>query len=275
MLKKLPIALLFLMVFNMPLAAQHSHVEFTYQSLRPFVHFQLDFHSYGYNYDSYERTYLKGYMDGVNDEHYYGHNIADMLFNINAYRKGYQDGFHDRQLLIRLRGLAWYQRYRFARDDYYAPVFAVQIWLEGLSLAFIQAPIHRLPDRWQYKAHPDLKKYRKWMANRSVNVERRFKKRIHKHRKRMNKVKKRKRRAISHDRNRGDRNRYRHRPKYDTDRDRHGNRSRSVNKERSRRSRDVKKDNRRQQTREVGRKRVRETNESKRENRSRSRNRDG
>lgn len=284
MLKKLPISLLLLMVFNLPLAAQHSHVEFTYQSLRPFIHFQLDFQSHDYHYDAYEQTYLKGYMDGVNDEHHYGYNFADMLLNFDAYRAGYRDGFRDRQLLIRLRGHRWYKRHRFAYDDYHAPVFAVRIWLDGLSLAFLQAPTHRLPKRWQYKAHPRVKQYRKWIANRSVNVERRFKKRIRGYQQRLDREKNRRRAQISHDRDHDERTRYRQNrgfspfgdTKIDRDRD-EKRRNRTINNN-SRKSQRVEKDSRKKRTRGTVRERTGDDNKSNRRSRSsksRSRDRDG
>lgn len=289
MLKKLPISIVLLMVFNIPLAAQSTHIEFSYQSLRPFVHFQLNFHSYGYDYDAYERTYLKGYMDGVNNEYYFGHHFIDMVRNINAYRQGYRDGFRDRQLLIRLRGRAWYTRHRFAYDDYYAPVYAVRIWLDGLSLAFLKAPAHRLPKRWRHRAHPHLIKYRKWMTynrkkgnhfSRSTDIERRFKKRIRGHRRKMNKVKKRRRQNTSYNRDRSNRKHYGNKrgfkKRHDIDRDRdRRHRKRSVDEDKNRRRKAVRKNKKRKRKREKVRKRSRDNNKSKRSSRNRSRNRDG
>lgn len=210
MIKKLQILLLLLFAISLPLAAQHTHIELSYRSFRPFVHFQLNFGSYGYDYhDSYESAYLKGYMDGVNDHYHYHHRFDDLVWDIDAYETGYRDGFRDHKLLIRLRGHRWYKHHRFAYDDYYAPSYSVRIWLDGLSLAFLQAPVHRLPHRWKYRAHPHVIHYRKWMAKRhhhkgyndyysSVNVERRFKKRIKRHRKQAHSIKKRHRKGVSY-----------------------------------------------------------------------------
>lgn len=210
MIKKLQILLPLLIACNVPLAAQYTHVELSYQSFRPFVHFQLNFDSHGYSHhhDSYESAYLKGYMDGVNSSYHYRHRYDELVWDINAYEAGYRDGFRDHQLLISLRGHHWYKRHRFTYDDYYAPSYSVRIWLDGLSLAFLQAPAHRLPRRWKHRAHPHVKHYRKWMARRhhhkdyddyysSVNVERRFNKRIRSYRKQAHKVKTRHRKTVS------------------------------------------------------------------------------
>lgn len=199
MFKKIPILLGFILLLNTPLAAQHTHFELSYRSFRPFIHFQIDIGSYNPGYNTYESAYMTGYMDGVNDSYYPSRNRQ-----IAAYRAGYQDGLRDGQLLIRLRGRRWYQRNCFTYEDYYAPTYAVQIWLEGLSLAFLQAPAHRLPPRWHHRAHPHLRKYRKWMSHHghhkkfdgyysTANVKRRFSKRIRKYRRKLNAAKKRNR----------------------------------------------------------------------------------
>lgn len=163
MLKKLQILLPLLIVFSIPLQAQHINFELTYQSFRPFVHFQLDFDNRSYHHD-YESAYFKGYMDGVNDSYYYRHRFDDLVRDVQIYETGYRDGFRDRELLIRLRGRNWYHRHRFAYNDYYSPSYSVRIWLDGLSIAFLQAPAHRLPYRWKHRAHPHVKKYRGWIA---------------------------------------------------------------------------------------------------------------
>ena len=222
MIKKLQLLLLLLFVISVPLAAQYTHVELSYQSFRPFIHFQLNFESNGYDYhQSYDNAYLKGYMDGVNHTRYYHLRFYDLVSNINAYKAGYRDGFQDRKLVIRLRGYAWYRSHRFGYDDYYAPSYAVRIWLDGLSLAFLQAPVHRLPKRWKYRAHPHVIHYRKWMGKKkyhkgysnyysSTNVERRFKKRIRGYRKQAQKVRIKNRRTVSG--NRGHQTKQRYRP---------------------------------------------------------------
>jgi len=200
MFKKLPILLGLIFVFNIPLSAQQVHFELSYQSFRPFIHFQIDINNYNRSYGAYESTYMTGYMDGVNDSYYPGNRIRE----IAAYRAGYRDGLRDGQLLIRLRGRRWYKRNCFTYEDYYAPTYAVQIWLEGLSLAFLQAPAHRLPPQWHRRARPHLRKYRKWMSRRghhkkfdayysAANVKRRYSKRIHKYRRKLNHAKKRNR----------------------------------------------------------------------------------
>lgn len=218
MLKRLPILLGLVIICNVPLAAQNTHIELTYQSFRPFIHFQLEVNNYRRNYNPYESAYLNGYMDGVNDEYYF----SNLTRDIRAYKTGYRDGFRDRSLLIRLRGRRWYMRHRFAYDDYYAPTYAVRIWLNNLSLAFLRAPDRRLPRGWRRRAHPHLKHYRKWMRKEwhhknhstyysSTNVERRYEKRIRGYRHKLNKAKKRSRRNDSYDRNQFERKRFRQR----------------------------------------------------------------
>lgn len=219
MLRKLLLLLGFVIFLNIPLAAQPVNIEVNYQSFRPFIHFQLDISTHGHRVDSYESIYLQGYMDGVNDRYLYGPSRVDIIRNIRAYRAGYRDGFRDRSLLIRLRGQRWYQRHRFSYNDYYAPTYAVQIWLSGLSLSFLKAPERRLPHHWHRRAHVHVKKYRKWMRKQShrsghngfysaPNIERRFKKRIRNYRTRLNHVKKRRRGSISHSPKRIDKKRY-------------------------------------------------------------------
>lgn len=209
MFKKLQILILLLFAFSLQAAAQYTHVEFSYQSFRPFLHFQLDFDSHGYH-NSYETAYLKGYMDGVNDSYYYNHRFADLVRDRRIYEAGYRDGLRDHRLMIRLRGRAWYNKYRFHYDDYYSPTYSVRVWLDGLSLAFLQAPAHRLPKHWKYRAHPHFIKYRKWYSNkhhykkkygghyRFDDVERRFQKRIRDHRKKAVQYKKRHRKDASY-----------------------------------------------------------------------------
>ena len=197
MIKKIQLLLFLLIAFNLPLAAQHSYVDISYQSFRPFIHFQLNFDSYGYDYsyhDAYEAAYLNGYMDGVNTSYYYRHRFDDLVWNIDAYKAGYRDGYRDYRLIVRLRGHGWYQRHRFSYHDYYDPYISVRIWLDGLSLAFLQAPAYKLPHRWKHRAHPHVITYRKYMHTgyryddfnkyySSANVERRFEKRIDRYRK--------------------------------------------------------------------------------------------
>ena len=292
MLRKLLLLLGFVMLFNIPLAAQHTHIELNYQSFRPFIHFQLNVETHRYHADSYESVYLKGYMDGVNDKFFYGPTLVDIIQNIRAYKAGYRDGIRDRSLLIRLRGHRWYQRHRFSYDDYYAPTYAIQIWLSGLSLAFLKAPEHRLPHRWHRRAHAHVKKYRKWMRRQShrpdhdgfysaPNVERRFKKRIRNYRNRLNDITKRRRGSISHTPKRIDKKRY----------ERQRSRLKSTLKSRIKRSRDrgqarvekrgersrkkIKKRGSRTRNRgNVNRDRKRENNKSKKQ-RSRRGNRNG
>lgn len=223
MIKKLQILiLLFLFAFSLPLAAQYSHVEFSYQSFRPFVHFQLDFDSHGYSYhDSYRSAYLKGYMDGVNDSYYYQHRFADLVRDRRIYEAGYRDGLRDQRLMIRLRGRSWYHRHRFHYNDYYSPSYSVRIWLDGLSLAFLHAPAYRLPKHWKRYTHPHFKAYRKWASNKHYykkkykkhyrfdDVERRFKKRIRNYRKRAVNERQRYRKSDSYDRDNRSKSRYR------------------------------------------------------------------
>jgi len=163
MLKKLLISAILFMAYAMPLQAQHFSFELSYQSFRPFIHFHLDYESQSYHHD-YESAYLKGYMDGVIDEYYYHHRFNELVYDSRIYEAGYRDGLRDRELLIRLRGHGWYHRHRFTYNDYYEPAYSVRIWLDGLSLAFLQAPTYRLPKRWKHRAHPHVITYRKWIA---------------------------------------------------------------------------------------------------------------
>lgn len=257
MLKKLPILLGLLFIWNTPLSAQRTHIELTYQSFRPFIHFHLDINNYRQNYDAYESTYLQGYMDGVNNHYYYGPHFIYMIRNIDAYRSGYRDGFRDRALLIRLRGRRWYMRHRFVYDDYYAPTYAVRIWLDNLSLAFLRAPERRLPRGWRRRAHPHLRRYRKRMRYgshhkdyddyyRASSIERRFKKRIRGYRQKMKYAKKRRRRNVSPNQNRVKRERLGPRIRFKSSHNKRINRSQKrhtrVVRKRSSRNRKVNKD---------------------------------
>jgi len=260
MLKKLSILLGLLIIFNVPLTAQNTHIELTYRSFRPFIHFRLDVDNYRRNYSSYESTYLQGYMDGVNNQHYYRSHFINMVQNIHAYRSGYRDGFRDRSLLIRLRGRRWYVRHRFGHDDYYTPTYAIQIWLDGLSLAFLKAPKRRLPRGWRRRAHPHLRRYRKWMRNRShhknyndyyngANIELRFKKRIRRYRHKMNRAIKRNHRRGAYNRNRVGRKRFSPRTGFQSLYNKRTNRSRKhrkwIGKKRRSRNQRVDKDHKR------------------------------
>jgi len=292
MLKKLVIIFGLLLVFNIPLQAQQAHIELNYQSFRPFIHFQININNYDRHYDSYKSTYLTGYMDGVNDAYFDGILYVDRPINIKAYRAGFRDGYRDRRSLIRLRGHRWYRQHRFAYDDYYAPRYAVQIWLERLSLAFLQAPAHRLPSRWKHRAHPRIKKYRKWMTKRSQhkrydkyysssNVERRFHKRIRDYRQRMDKVKKSNRSNISDNRSRINRKHFRSDDKIRTRIKSRGNRS--DNRQRrsiERRTRDQEEKVRRSRSRgsnnrENVKKKRSQSRSNEKTKRSKSRKRDG
>lgn len=159
-------------LFSVPLAAQSAYIEFSYQSFKPFVHFQLNLsNSYSYSQDPYEAAYLKGYMDGVNDAYYNDYRFYDLVRDIDIYEAGYRDGYRDRDLMIHLRGRDWYHRHRFVYNDYHSPYYSVQIWLSGLSLAFLQAPEHRLPRHWKRRAHPRFKKYRQWYKQHHYFVD--------------------------------------------------------------------------------------------------------
>jgi hypothetical protein len=215
--KKLLLILGFIIAVNVPLNAQHTQFELSYQSFRPFIHFQININSHRSHYNAYEEAYLQGYMDGVNDALFLGGRFADRRINVRAYRSGFKDGFRDRALMIRLRGHGWYQRYRVSQNAYYVPSLAVQIWLDGLSLAFLQAPSYRLPPRWQHRAHPKFKQYRKWMNRRNQinrgkyrdnpDVERRFKKRIQHHRKQLSDFRQNNYSQITNRKNRGNNDR--------------------------------------------------------------------
>ncbi|MDR9410646.1 MAG: hypothetical protein RI573_17510, partial [Balneolaceae bacterium] len=167
MMKRLSVTLLMLVFLSASLSAQSTYVEFSYQSFRPFIHFQLNLSdSYSYYEAPYHSAYLKGYMDGVNDVYYNEYRFYDLVRDIDIYEAGYRDGYRDRDLMIRLRGIDWYYRNRFVYDDYHSPYYSVQIWLGGLSLAFLQVPERRLPHHWKRHAHPRFVKYRTWHKHR-------------------------------------------------------------------------------------------------------------
>ncbi|MDX1641325.1 MAG: hypothetical protein R3220_06490 [Balneolaceae bacterium] len=202
MIKKLSITLLMVGFISTSLAAQSVHLEFSYQTFRPFIHFQLNLgNSYNYYQNPYDTAYLKGYMDGVNDAFYNDYLFYDLVRDINMYEAGYRDGYRDRDLMIRLRGYDWYYRHRFTYDDYHSPYYSVQIWLGGLSLAFLHLPEHRLPRHWKRHAHPLFVKYRHWHKHRHlyndrdyrhfVRIERDYDKRIRRFRKQAHKERKR------------------------------------------------------------------------------------
>ena len=50
MFKKLTTLLGFIFLFNIPLSAQNAHFELSYQSFRPFIHFQIDINHYNRSY---------------------------------------------------------------------------------------------------------------------------------------------------------------------------------------------------------------------------------
>lgn len=181
MIRKVFITILIIGFFSVPAASQSTYIELSYQSFKPFVNFQLNLgNSQSHYRNSYQAAYLKGYMDGVNDAYYNDYRFYELVRDIDIYEAGYRDGYRDRELLIRLRGHNWYHRHRFVYDDYHSPYYSVQIWLDGLTFSFLQAPRHRLPDRWTRRAHPKVRKYRTQMQKRKhyAHIEKRYEKRL-------------------------------------------------------------------------------------------------
>ncbi|GAA5522339.1 hypothetical protein LQ318_11370 [Aliifodinibius salicampi] len=181
MFKKIVTTVLLIGFFSVPVAAQSTYIEVSYQSFKPFINFQLNLSTqHSYYQRSHQSAYLKGYMDGVNDAYYLDYRFYDMVYDIDMYEAGYRDGYRDRTLLIRLRGHRYMRNHHFSYNDYHSPYYSVQIWLDGLTFAFIQAPRHRLPDRWTYHVHPRVKKYRNRMKVKRYHarIERRYHKRI-------------------------------------------------------------------------------------------------
>lgn len=165
MLKKITLIIVFQFIIGLQLVAQPVSDELSYVSFRPFIHFQLDFDSYEYDkYDSYESSYVNGYMDGVNKSRHYLYNSHHPYWYEEAYEAGYRDGFRDHKMYVKFRGYSSYKRHRFSKHDYHSPYYSVKVWLDGLSVAFLKAPAHKLPHRWEYHAHPKVKKYRWHMA---------------------------------------------------------------------------------------------------------------
>lgn len=159
MLKKILYPFLILILNAVPLNGQAVHVNISYQSFRPFVHFQLNFGNDRYH-NRYRSTYLKGYMDGVNKQYYYSHRFEEMVENRRIYKKGYRDGMKDRAMLAQLRGRRWLRHHRFKNEDYYEPYASVRIWLKNMTLAFVKAPERRLPPGWRRKIDPRARRYR-------------------------------------------------------------------------------------------------------------------
>ncbi len=181
MFKKIVTTVILIGFFSVPMAAQSTYIEVSYQSFKPFIHFQLNLGTqHSYYQQSHQSTYLKGYMDGVNDAYYHDYRFYDMVYDIDMYEAGYRDGYRDRTLLIRLRGHSYMRNHHFSYNDYHSPYYSVQIWLDGLTFAFLQAPRHRLPDRWTHRVHPKVRKYRNRMkvSKHHTRIERRYKKRI-------------------------------------------------------------------------------------------------
>lgn len=181
MFKKIVTTVILLGFFSVPMAAQSSYINVSYQSFKPFINFQLSLGTqHSYYQRSHQSAYLKGYMDGVNDAYYHDYRFYDMVYDIDMYEAGYRDGYRDRSLLIRLRGRNYMRNHYFSYNDYHSPYYSVQIWLDGLTFAFLQAPRHRLPDRWTHRVHPKVRKYRNRMkvGRHHARIEKRYRKRI-------------------------------------------------------------------------------------------------
>lgn len=178
MLRKILFPFAILVLYALPLNAQAVQVSLSYQSIRPFVHFQLDF-GRRVRHSPYRSAYLKGYMDGVNRQYYYDHRFHEMVENVRIYKSGYRDGIRDRGLVVRLRGRRWLQNNCFDYEDYYSPNASVRIWLKGMTLAFLTAPARRLPPGWRHKISHRAKKYRHQMRKRYRRNNKWSKKRHH------------------------------------------------------------------------------------------------
>lgn len=151
---------------TIPASAQSFYAEFSYQSFRPYIHFQLEIGSHHQRFNPYQESYLKGYMDGVNATYYGNYRFYEMVSYIEAYEAGYRDGLRDQRLFLQLRGYNRLPGRPFAYRDYYSPYYSVQIWLNQLTFTFIQAPEHRLPRYWTRRVHPSVKKYRNRVKHR-------------------------------------------------------------------------------------------------------------
>lgn len=150
MIRKIAFVLVPFLLVSVQSKAQSVHIELGYQSILPFVHFQLRFGGDRHRHDrysrSYRRAYMRGYMNGVNDQRYYSRRYREM----RAYKAGYHDGFKDRGMLIRLKGRNWWHRYRFSRRDYRSPSVAIRVWLKHISIVFEKGHRHR---RWRHRSH--------------------------------------------------------------------------------------------------------------------------
>lgn len=159
MFKKILIPFVMIAIYAMPLNGQPVHVSVSFQSLRPYIHFQLNF-GRNMSHTPYRTAYLKGYMAGVSSRYGYGYRFEEMIENMQIYKAGYRDGMRDRALLIRLRSRGWLRRHCFNYEDYYTPYVSVRIWLENVSIAFSNAPVRRLPPGWSRRAYPHGRRYR-------------------------------------------------------------------------------------------------------------------
>jgi len=148
-------------IFSVPANAQKHHVELSYTSFRPYIHFQIDFESHGYHaYDAYDASYLRGYMDGVNKSHHYSYKWDPRYWHYDAYEAGYNHGYKDHKLMVRLAGYNTYSRHRFRTSHYKTPYYSVRVWLDELSLAYLYAPAHRLPHGWTRHISPVVVDFR-------------------------------------------------------------------------------------------------------------------
>ncbi len=279
MLKKITLIIVFQFLIGLQLVAQHASVELSYLSLRPFIHFQLDFDTHGYDaYNSYESSYVNGYMDGVNKSRHYLYDSYHPYWYEEAYEAGYRDGFRDHKLYVSLRGYSSYKRHRFNRRDYHSPYYSVRVWLDGLSVAFLKAPAYKLPHRWEYHAHPKVKKYRRQLAvnhrkgysgsYKYHHADRVYKKRTYQSRKESRRYKKNLYRGNSHEKRSN--NGYTYRKKH---LNKSGNKGRVGQKHANQNSRYSAEDNREYRKRSNSRKSIRDRSDSRKTERRKTQTR--
>ena len=265
-------------IFSEPANAQKHHVEISYTSFRPYIHFQIDFESHGYHaYDAYEASYLRGYMDGVNKSHHYSYKWDPRYWHYDAYDVGYQHGYADHKLMVRLAGYNTYKKHRFRSSHYHSPYYSVRVWLDELSLAYLYAPAHRLPYGWNRHVSPVVVDFRYTIFKKphkgyyAHEFKRDYRKRSYLYKKQVHHTQKKKHHA--HDskfdrRHRSDSNREFKTRRFSRERQEHRTRkSNVVKRERSA----VKKDPKRRTGSRVT-KQKRSRSESARKSRSRSRN---
>ncbi len=88
--------------------------------------------------ESSESSYLKGYMDGVDNDFYSMNKLYEGTESTDAYIKGFSDGVADYEIYENNKCASIKERKdRFSFADYYYPKYAALQWLEDLSYSYV------------------------------------------------------------------------------------------------------------------------------------------